>query len=450
MFFHSQVNNLIASQVHSGSTVVDIGASDLSTLVACKPRLAVGVDIAQGFTTHKSHENTKISFLEKAVEELSESPLPNPDFVVMSLVLDEVYDVQNVLNQANNWMSRDSRLVLVTYNRVWRPLIKLAELFRIKVASEQENYVPWRELDNFLSLAGFEVTNRLDGVLLPVYIPLISRFLNKWVSPLPLFRALSLVRVTVAEKKQLSLPSFNSVSVIIAARNEEGHIQELLRRIPLLAPKQEIIFVEGGSTDNTWQEIQKFVTPQDEITPTKVLAFKQAGKGKGDAVRKGFAEATGEVLMILDADISVPPEELPRFVKALQDGACDFANGSRLVYPMEKKAMRFLNILGNKFFGRTFSYLLGQNLSDTLCGTKVLRKSDYERISRDRQVFGDFDPFGDFDLLFGAARLNLKIQDVPVHYKERVYGETNISRFRHGIMLLRMCRVAALKLKFVG
>jgi glycosyltransferase involved in cell wall biosynthesis len=241
-----------------------------------------------------------------------------------------------------------------------------------------------------------------------------------------------------------------SVSIVIAARNEQGNIAELVRRVPQLAASQELIFVEGGSSDDTWLEIQKAISDYSGNPEQRLIALQQTGKGKGDAVRCGFDVASGEVLMILDADLSVEPEELFKFVQALSDDRCEFANGSRLVYPMDNKAMRFLNILGNKFFAMLFKYLLGQPVGDTLCGTKVLRKSDYERIISNRHELGDFDPFGDFDLLFGASKLGLRIRDVPIHYKERTYGETNISRFSHGLLLIKMCRVAAMKLKFIG
>jgi hypothetical protein len=116
---------------------------------------------------------------------------------------------------------------------------------------------------------------------------------------------------------------------------------------------------------------------------------------------------------------------------------------------MDEKAMRFLNLCANKAFALLFSWLLGQPVKDTLCGTKVLTKSNYQKIAENRSYFGDFDPFGDFDLLFGASKLNLKIQDLPVRYRERVYGQTNIQRWKHGWLLLEMVAFAAAKLKFV-
>ena len=451
-FFHEQVNRLIAANVVPNSRLIDIGCGDGSLVEVCSPSEAVGIDLDEASLDVANSRAVPGTWIDTNVETLHDSPLPNPDFVVLSLVLDEVFDAKRVLDQAPSWSDPSTRVIVVTYSRLWRPILRVAELLRIKARKPNESYLPRQEVENLLELAGFEITKRQDGVLLPVWIPLISRFVNRWLSPLPLLRSLCLVRVTVARPLRLRTPGVESVSVVIAARNEAGHIRELVDRIPRLAPRQEVIFVEGGSTDDTWERIQEEVRrnesdPRDGET---IVALKQTGKGKGDAVRAGFAAATGDVLMILDADISVLPEELPRFVDALGTDACEFANGSRLVYPMEAKAMRFLNILGNKFFGSLFTYLLGQPVRDTLCGTKVLWRSDYETIAANRSRLGELDPFGDFDLLFGASALGLRIRDIPVHYKERTYGETNISRFRHGWLLIRMAGRAALRVKFVG
>jgi glycosyltransferase involved in cell wall biosynthesis len=237
-----------------------------------------------------------------------------------------------------------------------------------------------------------------------------------------------------------------TVSVIVPARNEAGNIPAILHRVPDMGPQRtEIVFVEGHSTDDTYDAIEQAIAanPQRDC---KLL--RQTGKGKGDAVRAGFAAASGEILMILDADLTVPPEDLPRFYEALRTRRGEFMNGVRLVYPMQKDSMRFLNLLGNKFFGKAFTFVLGQNVRDTLCGTKALRRSDYDLIAANRAYFGEFDPFGDFDLLFGAARLNLRILDLPIRYQERTYGTTNISRFSHGLLLFRMLGIAASRLKF--
>jgi glycosyltransferase involved in cell wall biosynthesis len=236
-----------------------------------------------------------------------------------------------------------------------------------------------------------------------------------------------------------------SVTIVVPARNERGNIENAIKRTPAFGTHQEFIFIEGNSSDNTYEEILRV---QAAYPDKDIKAMRQTGKGKGNAVREAFDAATGDILMILDADLTVPPEELPKFYDALRYNKGEFINGCRLVYPMEKNAMRFLNLLGNKFFGWFFSYLLGQRLKDTLCGTKVLYKKDYQTIVDNRSYFGNFDPFGDFDLLFGAAKQNLKITEVIIRYKDREYGSTQISRFRHGVLLFEMSFFAARKIKF--
>ena len=238
-----------------------------------------------------------------------------------------------------------------------------------------------------------------------------------------------------------------SVSIVVAARNEEGNIKNILDRIPKMGPNDELIFVEGNSTDNTWQKIQDL--SKEYSSKLNIITAQQSGKGKGDAVRKGFSLASKEILMILDADLTVPPEDLPRFYNAIVSGKGEFINGSRLVYPMEKEAMRFFNLLGNKFFAMAFSYVLGQRFKDTLCGTKVITLKNYQKLEKNRNYFGEFDPFGDFDLIFGAARMGLKIVEVPIIYRERTYGETNISRWKHGVILLAILIFSARKIKFI-
>jgi glycosyltransferase involved in cell wall biosynthesis len=266
---------------------------------------------------------------------------------------------------------------------------------------------------------------------------------------MPILRHFSLFNIITIRPKLRDLNRGSKVSVIVAARNEAGNIHSLISRLPSLSAAQELIFVEGGSNDSTWETIQSAMDQNSDNSKLTISAYKQTGKGKGDAVRLGFSKATGDILIILDADLSVPPEELRRFIENLKNDNCEFANGSRLVYPMEDKAMQFLNLVGNRLFGMSFSFLIGQSVRDTLCGTKAMWADDYRRLAAQREYFGDFDPFGDFDLLFGASRLGLRIRDIPVHYKERVYGSTNISRFRHGLLLIKMTMFAAKRLKFV-
>ena len=304
------------------------------------------------------------------------------------------------------------------------------------------------DISNLLELTGFEVIRTTQEILFPVNIPIITKFLNQFLVRVWPLNHLALTNFIIARLKPniFEIKSQAKVSVIVPARNEEGNIDEIIMRTPEMGTGTEIVFVEGHSTDNTLDAIKKSIAKY----PNKnISVFTQTGKGKGDAVRLGFSKASGDVLMILDADLTVPPEDLPKFYNALINGTGEFINGVRLVYPMEDEAMRFFNLLGNKFFSYAFSWLLGQPIKDTLCGTKVLWKKDYKRIAANRLVFGDFDPFGDFDLIFGAARLSFKIVDLPIHYRARKYGSTNIQRWRHGFLLLKMVVFAARKLKFI-
>jgi len=311
----------------------------------------------------------------------------------------------------------------------------------------QQNWLTLTDLRNLVRLAGFEIVRTGQEMLSPIWFPVLSWVLNKWVVKVPPFGHLALTNVVVSR----AVPATDgnaalSVSVVVAARNEAGNVEAIFRRLPAMGRSTELVIVEGGSTDNTYAEIERCTTMFPQVN---CRYGKQKGHGKGDAVRHGFELASGDVFMILDADLTVAPEDLPRFYRAVASGQCEFANGVRLVYPMERHAMRFANLVGNKFFSLAFSWLLGQQVRDTLCGTKVLRREDYLEIARNRRHFGDFDPFGDFDLLFGAARLGLKMVDVPVRYHDRVYGSTNIQRWRHGLILLRMVVFGGRKLRFV-
>jgi len=282
--------------------------------------------------------------------------------------------------------------------------------------------------------------------LLPKKVPLVASIVNRYLAYLPLVNRLCLTQYVVARTRGIEAQREFTVSIVIPCRNEKGNIEAAITRLPRFGLRQEIIFVDGHSTDGTVEEIQRVMRqwPQYDIK-----LFIQDGKGKGDAVRKGFTHATGDILMILDADLTMPPEDLPKFYDAIASGKGEFINGSRLVYPMEEEAMRFLNLIGNKFFSMAFSWLLGERIKDTLCGTKVLFRKDYERIVANRAYFGEFDPFGDFDLLFGASKLNLKILEVPIRYQERTYGTTNINRFQHGWLLLKMTVYGFFRLKAV-
>jgi glycosyltransferase involved in cell wall biosynthesis len=300
---------------------------------------------------------------------------------------------------------------------------------------------------SLFSLVGVEPVRVDDRVLVPAGVPLIGDALNNVASKMRPFRFGSLYRIYTLRKIEQSPPKKPKVTVVVPARNEKGNILAAVTRTPVMGSGTEIVFVEGGSTDGTYEQIEEVV--RTYRGPLALSYCRQPGKGKADAVREGFRRATGDLFMILDADLTVQPEDLPKFYDAMVSGRTDYVHGNRMVYPMEDQAMRFLNKLGNAGFARIFTFLLDHPIKDTLCGTKVLWRSDYLRLAANRAYFGDFDPFGDFDLIFGARKLNLKLLEIPIRYRSRVYGETNISRFRHGLILAKMSLFAARKLKFV-
>lgn len=370
------------------------------------------------------------------------------EYIVLSDVLGYVYDVQELLSSLRPLCTPRSRIVITQYSHLWEPLLRLASFLHLRRPSSEQNWLSRHDIANFLTLSGYEVIKSGGKMLFPLPIPLIAPFINAVIANLPLINRLCLINYIIARPRPVGTPdSLPSLSIIVAARNEAGTIQRIIDELPTLGSFTELIFVEGNSADDTQAVIKHCV---ESYQGDKQLSWAvQDGKGKGDAVRKGFAMAQGDILMIYDADMTVPPNEIARFYEAIASGTGEFINGSRLVYPMEKESMRLLNYIANKFFGTTFSWILDERLKDTLCGTKVLWKQDYEDIIAGRSFFGDFDPFGDFDLLFGAAKLNRKIIDLPVHYKERTYGSTNISRFRHGWLLIKMVFFSLRKIKFI-
>lgn len=373
----------------------------------------------------------------------------NYDYVVALDILGYLDDVQEFMEEASRLVGPRGRIVITQYNILWEPFLRFASKVGLRMPTAiEQNWLSLLDLKNFAQLAGLEVVKSGTKMLMPKYVPFFSAFCNKFLANIFPFSKLGLFHYIVIRKHAaLPLENLPSFSIIVPARNEAGTIEKMVNELPNLGSFTEIIFIEGNSTDNTFSEIERIAKKYKDIR--NIQYAKQDGKGKGDAVLKGFDMARGDIFAIYDADMTVPPEAIQKFYKTIVENKADFVNGSRLVYPLQKDSMRILNFFGNKFFSLAFSAILGQPLKDTLCGTKVLWRKDYVDIQKNRSFFGDFDPFGDFDLLFGAAKLNLKIIDLPIHYKERVYGETNIHRWKHGWLLLKMTIFAAKKLRFI-
>jgi SAM-dependent methyltransferase len=441
--YHDLLHRFYRFLVPPKMRVLELGCSSGELLAALEPARGVGVDFSPAILKQARERHPRLEFhLADASEFVSTEKF---DYILLSDLVNDLPDVQALLSGLRRFAEPNTRLVVNFFNNLWRPVLAVAEKIGAKATTPQQNWLSSGDMRNLLHLAEWELIKMDTRILWPVRTPLLETVFNRWFAPL--CRPLCLTVFMVARPRpQVPLHRQCRCTVVIPARNEAGNIEAAVQRTPEMGLGTELIFIEGGSTDNTWDEIQRV---KAKYPNRDIKAMNQQSKGKGGAVREAFAAAAGDLLFILDADLTVPPEQLPKFYEVARSGTADFVNGVRLVYPMEQEAMRFLNMIANTFFGVAFSWLLGQPIKDTLCGTKVLFKKDYDAIVRHRSYFGDFDPFGDFDLLFGAAKLNLRIIDLPIRYQARTYGETNIHRWRHGWLLLRMTAFAAMRLKFI-
>lgn len=448
-YYWNEITKYIEYFTHEDDTILEIGCGNGDLLAKVKGKFKTGIDFSEEQIKWAKEKYAHLNNIEFLVMDANDIQLNKQyDLIIISNLIGFVGDIQKVFEQLHKVCHSRTKVIVQYYNSFWEPLIKFAEWIGIKKKAPVQNWLTSSDVNNLLYLAGFEVYRNSRQTLFPFYIPIFSLLINQFIAKLPFIRYFNINHFSFARLQPcLSKNNSFSVSVIIPARNEAGNIENAVLRLPKIGTHTEIIFVEGNSTDNTWEAIQQVQQKYKDTHDIKI--FRQKGKGKADAVREGFQHATGDILMILDADLTVPPEDLPKFYDAIATNKGDFINGTRLVYPMEKGAMRFLNYLGNHFFSWMFSFLLEQRFKDTLCGTKVIFRSDYQKLVKNRAYFGDFDPFGDFDLLFGAHKLNLKIVEVPIRYRERTYGDTNISRFKHGWILLKMCVFASRKCKFI-
>src|SRR5580704_14264171 len=447
-FLHLDLIAAFARLIPNDASVLEIGCGEGDLLAALPNARRQGIDYLPETVARARERHPEIGFELGDAVAPPENLVPRADAVICDRLCHSVLDVQALLAGLKRRLAPDGRIYLTAFNYLWEVPVRLAEMAGLKRPAPTANWLSDSDIRNLYDIPGSEVVRYEDRLLLPVDLPVVSTALNRYAVRAPLMKHASLYRIYVLrDRGVMPAPRAASVSVIVPTRNEAGNVAAAVARTPVMGSATELIFVEGHSTDDTWAAIQRTVQAYDG--PLQLRAFQQTGKGKGDAVRLGFAHATGDILMILDADLTVPPEELPTFYDVIAGGHADYVQGTRLVYPMEPGAMRFFNKLGNMAFSELFTYLLQQPIRDTLCGTKVLWRKDYQRIAAGRSYFGDFDPFGDFDLIFGAARLNLKIAEIPVRYRDRTYGETNISRWKHGFLLLQMSAVAARKIKFV-
>ena len=445
-YYHKLITDFFRARVPKDAEVLEVGCSTGELLAALGCAKAAGMDFSAPALGIARAKHPELEFILDDIENLSLER--RFDCVICTDTIGSAGDVWRAARNLRRLCKPDGKLVVTHITYIWEPLLRLAETLGLKARQPLQHWLTPQDIRNLLELSGFEATESGHFALLPVNIPLVSWLANNFIARLPLIKDLCLVwHITARPCPEPDFRDDAVVSVIVPTRDEAGHIEPLLRRLPRMGRLTEVVFVDGDSTDGTYELLEKAVAAPTDGFTYKLL--RQGGRlGKADAMRKGFAAATGDYFLILDSDLSVAPEDLPKFYLAMAEKRGDFINGSRLNYPLQDQAMRYLNNIANHAFGYIFSWLLERPLRDTLCGTKTLSRENYQRIAAGRDYFGDFDPFGDFDLLFGAARLGLLIREMPVRYRSRAYGDTKISRFSHGWLLLKMCVVAARKLKF--
>ncbi len=447
-YYYRQDYEYLRHLISEGSRVLVLGCGTGRLLAELKPSVGVGIDISAEMIAVARADHPDLEFIEADLQHPATlAGLTGEfDYVVIPDTLGFLYDCETFMDQLAPVCADHTRIVITYFSHLWEPLLTLAEALSLRMPHPSLNWLSMDDIVNSLEMSDFDRVHLERRLIVPFSLFGLGTLINRYIAPLPLIRQFCLRHYIVARLPRRTTARAKSTSIVIPCRNERGNIEPAVTRLPEFCPDIEIIFVEGNSQDGTWDEIQRVKAAYPD---RNIVAIQQPGTGKGDAVRAGFEIATKDLLFILDADLTVPPEDMPKFYNALKSNKAEFVNGTRMIYPMDRQAMRFLNYWANRTFAVIFTYLLNQRYTDTLCGTKGLSRENYAKLANNRHYFGDFDPFGDFDLIFGAAKLDLKLREVPIRYRERAYGSTQISRFRHGVLLLRMVLFAYRKLKAI-
>jgi ubiquinone/menaquinone biosynthesis C-methylase UbiE len=449
--FYSEDIRCMKELIIPNSKVLEIGCGNGNLLASLSPSVGVGVDISKEMISKAKSKYKNLEFIEDDIEDTGCVKNLNKvfDFIIISDTIGYFKDIQKTLDMLHKVCNADTRIIVAYYSPFWEPILNLAARIKLKMPELTKALLNETDISSLLNSSKFETVKKQKKIIFPFKLFGVGRLVNRFLSCLPILSNLCIRNYVIARSlKAIAKDLPTSASVIIPCRNEKGNIKNALNRLPLFTKEIEVIFVEGHSQDGTWEEVNKVINDKNFIRKGfKMKAIQQQGVGKADAVFSAFKIASNDVLIILDGDLTVPPEDIPKFWKKISSGEGEYINGSRLIYPMENEAMRFLNYIANKMFSILFTWLLGQRYTDTLCGTKVIRKRHFDKACVRNKDLGDFDPFGDFFIIFGAARLNLKMIEVPIRYRAREYGETQISRFSHGFLLIKMVIFAFFKLK---
>jgi hypothetical protein len=435
LYYHRQICHFFVSSVPPGARVLEIGSITGDTLAALRPSRGVGLCFHDQFTKDASQAHPEIEFRTCPIDAITLPQDFEPDYIIIVNSLEFVYDLWDFFNSIRSAIHKDIPILITTTNPLWKPILSVASALGLRTPSLPVSFLTNRDILSVMQLQGFELVRYGMLVAVPKYVPLLSAFFNMIVPEVPAIRQLCSTQFLIARLARR--PRSMSCTVVIPAHNEEGNIEECIRRVPNMGASTEIIVVDDGSQDATAAIVREAALSDKRV---RLISY-HPNRGKNNAVQTGFHAATGEVLMILDADMTVMPEDLPKFLAAMEEGRADFVNGTRLIYPRANRSMKFTNLLGNKMFCLLISWIISQRVSDTLCGTKVLFKKDFLNIPMGSEKWGDF------DLIFGAANLGLRILEIPVHYKERMAGVSKMKAFKELFIFLQACWKGLLWLK---
>jgi hypothetical protein len=367
------------------------------------------------------------------------------DVVIISDALDEAMDVGQLHEPVQAVYSPETRPIFNYHSNLWDSLFTAAHRLGLRRKALQSDLWVTADAKSLPDLSAWDVA-QLHHFLVAADRGRLGSIIDHYPALIhPLFCLTVSIAARSRGRPAASPARALSASVVGPARNEAGSIAGAVARTPTMSEDSNLIFERGYSRDDTWTRIQKVAANHP---PLKIEALRPSDRGKGDAELAELAAAASDVLTALEADPTTPHEELPKVYEVIASGKAELADGVSLIYPTSQRAMQFLYLRAKNSFGLIFSWLLCPPAKDTLWGTEVLRRAQYENIAANRTYFGDFDPLGDFDLGFGAATQNLKIADTPIRHRERTHGETNIQRRRHGWLLLRTVIFPPSKLKF--
>ena len=436
-YYHNLLRQIFKKYIPEGSKVLQIGYGLGDALAALYPQKAMSIDEDEELIDISKRRFPSIQFIKAKPEEVIVKG--KYDYVIIPNSVAHFYDIQTVLEKTLKVLSKNSKVVMTATNPRWEQIFYILEKLKLKRPEDSRNWLRLADLRNIFEISGYDVEESGYSILIPAHIPFFSNLVNNFIKGSGFLAQFCVEEYIVARKAKLRRKKNLSCTVLIPCYNEEENIKQAIATVPKMGTKTEILVVDDGSSDKTAQVVKRVMKKNKNL---KLISYKP-NQGKGYAVKKGFDAVVTDTMMIQDADMTVPPEELPRFFNLIAEGKADFVNGTRMIYPMEEEAMRQLNLVGNLIFSWIFSWLLGQKVTDTLCGTKALFKRDYKKIKMGGESWGDF------DLLFGASENKLKIVDLPVHYKKRVAGKSKMKAFKHGLVLAKMCIVGLWRLKLM-